>query len=179
MRIFGTLLLVSLASADFSAQSMMLSEARRRSVQTAALDIMRTARYCTLVTIGGDGQPQARIVDPFVPEADLTVWIATNAESRKVDEIRRDPRVTLLYFNAANSEYVTVVGTAVVSTDPKQKAAHWKTDWATFYKDQNRGDDYVLIRLAPSRLEVVSEKRGIRNDPKTWLPTTIEITRPK
>jgi len=172
-----TLLLMTLAVTNLGAQ-MMLSEARRRSVQTAALDIMRTARYCTLVTIGADGQPQARIVDPFVPEADLTIWIATNAASRKVDEVRRDPRVTLLYFNAAASEYVTLVGTAVVSTDAKQKAAHWKPDWAAFYKDQNKGDDYVLIRVVPSRLEVVSEKRGIRNDPQTWRPTTIEIPRP-
>ena len=76
-------------------------------LRTAALDIINTARYCTLATIAADGQPQARIVDPFAPEPDLTIWIATNAESRKVDEIRRDPRVTLLYFNAANSEYVT------------------------------------------------------------------------
>jgi len=146
-------------------------------VRTAAIDIMNAARYCTLATIASDGQPQARIVDPFAPEQDLTIWIATNASSRKVDEIRRDPRVTLLYFNTAASEYVTVIGTALVTTDPKQKAAHWKTDWATFYKNQNKGDDYVLIRVTPSRLEVVSEKRGIRTDPKTWRPTTIVIPR--
>src|SRR4249920_1377723 len=78
------------------------------TIITAATDIMRLARYCTLVTTGADGRPQARIVDPFVPEADLTIWIATNPRTRKIQDIRRDPRVTLLYFNQAKSEYVTV-----------------------------------------------------------------------
>jgi len=61
--------------------------------------------------------PQARIVDPFAPEADFTIWVATNPLTRKVAEIRQDPRVTLLYFNAAAAEYVTVLGTATLVSD--------------------------------------------------------------
>jgi len=36
-----------------------------------------------LSAIGPDGQPQARIVDPFPPDADSTIWIATNPLTRK------------------------------------------------------------------------------------------------
>jgi len=147
----------------------------RADVIAVAKDIMRDARYCTLVTIGPDGQPQARIVDPFTPDADLTIWIATNPLTRKVQEVRRDPRVTLLYFISATSEYVTVLGTAVLVTDAVQKAAHWKADWAALYKDQNRGEDYMLLRVKPSRLEVVSVRRGVTNDPKTWRPVTVDL----
>ena len=147
----------------------------RADVIAVAKDIMRDARYCTLVTIGPDGQPQARIVDPFTPDADLTIWIATNALTRKVQEVRRDSRVTLLYFNSATSEYVTVLGTAVIETGEVQKAAHWKADWAALYKDQNRGEDYMLLRVKPSRLEVVSVRRGVTNDPKTWRPVTVDV----
>jgi hypothetical protein len=42
-------------------------------VIAAAKDVMRTARYSTLLTIGDDGQPQARSVDPFAPGADFTI----------------------------------------------------------------------------------------------------------
>lgn len=147
----------------------------RAEIIAVAKDIMRDARYCTLVTIGPGGQPQARIVDPFLPEADLTIWIATNALTRKVQEVRRDSRVTLLYFSPATSEYVTVLGTAVLVTEAVQKAAHWKADWAALYKDQNRGDDYLLLRVKPSRLEVVSVRRGVTNDPKTWRPVSVDL----
>lgn len=144
-------------------------------VIAAAKEIMHAARYCTLVTIGVGGQPQARIVDAFQPDSDLTIWIATKPLSRKVNEIRLDPRVTLVYFSAPTFEYVTVIGTAVLDTDPVRKAAHWKTEWAGMYKDQNRGDDYVLLRVRPSRLEVVSPGRGMANDPATWLPVILEL----
>lgn len=89
----------------------------RAQVIAAAKDVMQTARYATLITIGDNGQPQARIVDPLLPEGDFTVWIGTNPLTRKVAEIKRDPRVTLLYFNAAAAEYVTVLGTATPVTD--------------------------------------------------------------
>lgn len=147
----------------------------RTKIVAAAREIMQAAHYCTLVTIGADGQPQARIVDPFPPDSDLTIWIATNPLTRKVDEIRRDPRVTLMYFSAATFEYVTIIGTAVADTGTIAKAGHWKDAWASLYKEKNRGDDYLLLRVKPSRMEVVSVRRGIANDPKTWRPASVDI----
>jgi general stress protein 26 len=40
-------------------------------------------------------------VNRFPPEEDMTVWIATSTLTRKVQQIRRDPRVTLYYANHA------------------------------------------------------------------------------
>jgi general stress protein 26 len=158
-----------------SAQVPQADTVARAQIIAAAKEIMQASRYCSLITIGSDGQPQARIVDPFPPDSDLTIWIATNPLTRKVQEINRDPRVTLLYFNAATFEYVTVIGSAALDADSLQKAGHWKGAWASLYKNQNRGEDYLLFRVNPSRLEVVSFKRGIRNDPKTWRPVIVDI----
>lgn len=169
------LLLVLGAPASLFAQVPQRDSSPRAQVIAAAKDIMQEARYSTLITIGRDGQPQARIVDPFPPDSDLTIWIATNPLTRKVQEIRRDPRVTLLYFSRATFEYVTVLGTAVLDTDSLHKAVHWKGEWAALYKDQNRGEDYLLLRVRPSRLEVVSARRGMRNDPKTWRPVILDV----
>lgn len=157
------------------AQVVYPSSPPRAQVIAAAKDIMQSARYSTLVTIGEDGHPQARIVDPFVPEADFTVWIATNRFTRKVTEIGRDPRVTLLYFNAAAAEYVTVLGAATLVADSSEKARHWKEEWVAYYKDGPRGDDYLLIRVRPTRLEVVSPRHGLVNDPKTWRPVLLDM----
>lgn len=147
----------------------------RDSVLLAARDIMKAARYTTLVTLGPDGHPQARIVDPFVPEKDLTIWIATTARSRKVREIRQDRRVTLLYFNPGGLEYVTVVGRAEIVTAAADKARLWKEEWSAFYQDKNRGPDYTLIRVRPSRLEVVSPRHRLTNDPDTWRPVLLKL----
>jgi len=163
--------------AILSAQRQGGDAPSRTAIIEAAIDIMRLARYCTLVTMGADGRPQARIVDPFAPEADLTIWIATNPLTRKIQDIRRDPRVTLLYFNQAKSEYVTVLGTARIETDGRLKVSRWKAEWSGLYKDDNRGDDFVLVRVQATRLEVSSVERGLKNDEKTWRPVIVELRR--
>lgn len=150
-------------------------DAGRGRLLAVAREIMQKARYCALVTVGRDGQPQARVVDPQAPEPDLTVWIGTNPATRKVAEIRADPRVTLFYFDAPSRGYVTLTATAELVSDPAEKALRFKAGWAPFDKDAHRGDDFLLIRARAKRVEIVSEAHGITNDPLTWRPTTLEL----
>lgn len=46
---------------------------KREALLAASREVITAARYATMVTNGLDGQPSARIVDPFAPDADLTV----------------------------------------------------------------------------------------------------------
>ena len=151
----------------------------REEIIAAARDVIQKARYCSLTTVGGDGHPQARIVDPLGPDPDFTMWIATNPLTRKVREIRRNPRTTLLCFDTATSSYVTIVGRASLITDAASKQKHWKADWAPIYPKGPRDDGFVLIRVTPTRLEIVSESRGMVGDPTTWLPLAIEFPKPR
>jgi general stress protein 26 len=145
----------------------------RARVIGAAREVMAKARYCSMVTLGADGELQARVVDPFAPDAALTIWIGTNAVTRKVAEVRKDPRATLICLDAGDQAYVTWIGRADVVTDAAEKARHWKAEWAGFYKDANRGDDYVLIRFRPRRIELISPAHQLMNDPATWRPVTV------
>lgn len=38
---------------------------------------------------------------------------------------------------------------------------------------------YLLIRMTPARLEIVSESRGMVGNPRTWLPLAIEFPNPR
>ena len=147
----------------------------RAAVIKVATGIMQRARFCTLVTIGSGGHPQARIMDAFPPDEGMVVWMATTPSSRKAGEIRKDPRVTVSCFDANTRGYVTLLGRAALVAEPAEKAKRWKDDWAKIYKDANRGDDYLLIKVTPVRLEVSAEGEGVRNDPKTWRPAIIEF----
>ncbi len=169
----ATLAACTALAADLGAQPPAATP-DRAAVLRAARELMVKARYCGLVTLDDAGQPQARVVDAFEPEADFTIWIATHPATRKVQEIRADARVTLLYVSGAEG-YVTLIGQARLVDDPAEKARRWKADWAAFYKDANRGSDYQLIRVAPRRLEVVSYAHGVLNDPATWKPVGVEL----
>ncbi len=148
----------------------------RDAVLKAAREVISAARYATLATIDDlGGYPYTRVVDPFEPEPDFTIWIGTNADSRKVQQIARNPRISLLYFHAPREHYVAIVGSATVVRDPAEKARRFKPEWAAFYKEGSSGEDYVLIKVAPLRLEVVAESLGMKNDPATWQPVTIYL----
>jgi general stress protein 26 len=147
----------------------------RAAILAAARTIIAKARYATFITLDERGAPQSRIVDPFPPEDELTVWVATNARSRKVGQISRDRRVTLTYFDRDAQHYVTVLGAASLVRDLSARAARWKEEWSAFYPNGYRGDDYLLIRIDPTAIEVVAPELGMNNDATTWRPVTLEL----
>ncbi len=149
--------------------------AGRAAILRVAREVAEKARYATFITLGEDGQPQARIVDPLGPDEDFVVWVGTNPATRKFAEIARDPRVTISFFDPSGRAYVTLVGTARIVADPDVRAKHWKSAWASFYKSESRGADFALIAVVPRRLEVVSETHGLLNDPKNWRPVSVEF----
>ena len=132
---------------------------------------MNTARYCALITTDLRRHVDARAMDAFSPDENMIVWLATNPRSRKVAEMRRNSRVTLYYFDRENQAYVTIHGTARLVNDANEKTRHWKEEWSAFYPNRNK--DYLLIKVVPTRLEVVDTKKGIVGDAKSWRPPTV------
>jgi general stress protein 26 len=148
----------------------------RAQIIAGARDVVQKARYCTFVTIGHDGYPQARIVDPLLAaEGDPVVWIATNPLTRKVREIAGDPRATVLCFDTSTLSYATIVGRATIVDDAAERSRRWKPEWDAHYPMRDGQREFTLMRVAPARLEIVSPARGLVGDPRTWLPLSIDF----
>jgi len=161
----------ALALAVFAPQGRTLvaqTEVPRDTLLVAARTIMAAARYCALITVDDAGAPQVRTMDPFSPDDDMTIWLGTNRNTRKVEQIRRDPRVVLYYPSPNATGYVSISGRARLVEDEMEKASRWKPEWEAFYGDP--AADYVLIEVVPERLEVIDYSRGIGADPRTWNP---------
>jgi general stress protein 26 len=161
----------------FSGTSVYGQDASREKLIAAARETMAAARYCALITSDSSGHPLARTLDPFPPDKNMVVWLGTNPRSRKVAAIRRNPRVTLYYFDREAQAYVTIAGLARLVNDPKSKAKWWKDEWSAFY--HNRKKDYLLISVTPLRMEVVNVTKGIVGDPQTWKPPSVTFRKVK
>jgi len=107
-----------------------------------------------------------RVMDPFLPESDFTVWFGTNSKSRKVNQIKKNPNVSLYYLDGDASGYVVIHGTAQLVDDQREKEKWWKVEWEAFYP--NKAEDYLLIKVTPQWMEILSTTRGILGDPITW-----------
>jgi general stress protein 26 len=136
----------------------------------AAREIM-TAGTCTLVTVNNLNQPYARVMDPLDPDKNFVVWLATNPRSRKILHIDTNPNVVLHYVDQVDNGYVLLYGKAELVRDSTLFNDHWKPEWNQFYRNKNT--DCVLIKVVPTRLEVIHYMAGITGDSLTWQPTVI------
>jgi general stress protein 26 len=170
----AALLVVGLAavwSGPLHAQEKQPAPLGRDRLIAAAREIMEAQTYCALITLDETGRPQVRTMNPFVPEADMTVWFATNTRSLKVRQLKADPRVTLYYADHAKAiGYVAFTGRAALVDDlaeiQRRKRAYWDTAFPGL-------KNIVLIRVVPERIEVINYAREAVGHPDTWRPPTI------
>ena len=175
LRVLLLSLTLILTTAICSAVQTQTEHSERDRMIAGARELMTTVRYCALITVDANGRAQARAMDPFPPDENLVVWLATNPTSRKVREIRRNPHVILYYFDSVSQGYVSLSGSARIVNDPKEKSRHWKQEWKAFYP--NRPKDYLLIAVAPEKFEVVIEQKGIVGKSRTWKAPTVRFGR--
>lgn len=155
------------------AQDTASANVERDTLIAAAKEIMEETKYCALITVDESGHPQARTMDPFLPEEDMVVWFGTNINSRKVGEIRNDPRVTLYYEAPNGTGYVVIQGVASMVDDPGKLATYWKEEWDRFYPDRN--STYALIKVIPKKLEIIDYRHNITGSTKTWSVPQVDF----
>jgi len=153
-------------------QSVVHTVTEERTLEEARR-IIDSAYYCTLVTINGAGQPKARIMEPFPPGEDFSIWLATNPKSRKVTEVSANSKVTLHYFDKNRLAYTSLYGKAHLVDDPEIKSRIWREGWEKFYP--NRDEDYLLIHFIPDSLELISIAGGYTGDKSTWAPSIVRF----
>jgi len=146
----------------------------RATLLTAARGVIQNSGKCAFITLDKNGHPQVRTMDAFEPEENFTVWLATNPNSRKVDQIKSDPHVTLYYSDKNENGYVSIYGMAELINDQTEKDNRWKEEWKNFYPDRQK--NYLLIKVTPTRLEVINYNKGINGDSVTWQPAVVNFT---
>jgi general stress protein 26 len=150
----------------FSVNAMAQQPVSIDTLMVAAREIINETHYCALVTIDSTGQPQVRTMNPFPLKDEFIIWFATSRESRKVREIRNNPKVCVYYADHVNAKgYVNITGKAEV-IDDKELLVKMKRDY--WEGMANWKDVFVLIRIVPENIEVINYKHGLNNDPKTF-----------
>jgi general stress protein 26 len=129
------------------------------SLLSAAKTIIDSSACRVLITVGEDGKPYAREMTPFPIEKDWVIWLGTSTISRKVKQIQNNPDVIVYYYDPKGLSYVSVAGKASLVNDSDLKAKYWVDAYKIYYTDRDK--DYILIKVVPENLEVVSYKYKI------------------
>ena len=106
------------------------SQAKQLDELYELIDKIETAMFTTR-------RPDGRLVSrPMAtqkrdPLADL--WFVTDIESHKLDELQGDPHVNLAYFDTDSYDWVSVSGTARISTDRAKIRELYQPDWRAWF----------------------------------------------
>jgi general stress protein 26 len=136
-------------------------------------DTIKAVEYCFFITLSESRQANARLVQHFKPEADLVIWVGTSSKSRKVFEILNQSHTTLTFQDDREYSYVTLLGSASVETDLNQRQRYWHDDSIAYFPAGPGGDDYVLIKFVPSRIELMNFTRGVTPEPFGLRPAAL------
>lgn len=142
----------------------------RAELLDAARLTINAARYAALISLDYTDQPRSRTVDAFPPDENFVVWVATRPVTRKVEQIRNNPKVTLYYWHAETRSYVSIMGMATIVDDESVKVT-MRRDVDTDKLYPRFPVDYLLIKIQPIVLEGVLP--GYRGDSKTWAPSRV------
>lgn len=138
------------------------------SLLELARGLINEVPFCVMATQGGDGDANARIVQPRPLRADWTVDVLTNRRCRKVREVECAGRLTLLYQHDKDRSYVTLLGPAQIVDDVDFKRSVWTE---AHYRWNPLGPDdpeTIYLRLATERIELWSAVHGVTPEPKGY-----------
>lgn len=121
-----------------------------------AREIISKTPYCFLITLGEAGRPNARLMDHFGPEDDLTLWLGTSIASRKVQHILHHNKVTVADADPDDYAYVTLSGEAQIVKDVALQRRYWREAARSSFPGGPESDEYVLIKFTPLRIEIMS-----------------------
>jgi general stress protein 26 len=111
--------------------------------------------HAYLATCDGD-QPRVRPVSPIV-EDDMSIWVTTGGTSRKVKQIRQNPKICLAFVEQPNGDKAAIViGEAQIIPDIKKKKRVWKLapfDLYEHFPDGPDSNDFCLLKIIVKRIE--------------------------
>lgn len=124
---------------------------------------------CLAITMDSNGDANARAINTSKLTDDWTVRFMTDRRTRKVGEIARTGRLTLVYHHQVGGAYVTLVGRASIIDDIAVKQAIWQPGSSKWHPGGPTDQNVVLIEFVAERIETWNTPAQIVPDPTKGL----------
>ena len=126
-----------------------------QSEKEKIVDIMKKNFFGAHLATCDGTHPRVRPVAPIV-EDDLSIWVATHCSSKKVPQIRNNPKIALSFLEPGGAKVALVTGEAEIVEDLEAKKRVWKIaplDLSRFFPDGQESPDYCLLKVTVKRIE--------------------------
>jgi general stress protein 26 len=115
----------------------------------------QSSLHAYLATCDGD-QPRVRPVSPIV-EDDLSVWVTTFCNSRKIKQIKQNPKICLSFVeHPQGDKSAFVIGEAEIIPDLVEKKRIWQLasfDLSRHFPKGPESPEFCLLKIVIRKIE--------------------------
>ena len=110
-------------------------------------DLIKSIRIAMLTTASDDGSFDSRPMATQETDFDGVVYFLTREESGKVQEIKADSHVALLYSDPSNAKFVSTKGRASVSKDRAKIHELWNPMYKAWFPQGEEDPSIAVLRV--------------------------------
>lgn len=116
-----------------------------------SLALAGKAVFAMLGTVDEKGCPDVRAVLKMQNEGLKKIWFSTNTSSRKVAEIRKNPKACVYFVDFEKWAGLTLTGSIKILRDIKSKKRLWRKGFEKYYPLGVNDPDYSVLRFTAKK----------------------------
>jgi general stress protein 26 len=119
----------------------------QQQARDAGLDLANSAGIAVVGSNGPYGCPWTKAMLKVENEGLAHVWFSTNTSSRRVAQLRADPRSSVYFFDPATFRGLLLVGEMEVRQDADSRRRLWSDGCERYYPLGVDDPDYTVLRF--------------------------------
>jgi len=123
-------------------------------------ELAQQAQTCFFCTYESDGTLATRPMGVHEPDERGHFWFLSASDSHKNAQLQQDPRVQLLLQGSAHSDFLSLVGTATISTDKAKIQELWNPLLKTWFTEGEDDPRLTAIEVTPEQGYYWDNKHG-------------------
>jgi general stress protein 26 len=100
-----------------------------------------------LGSVDSDGFPNIKAMLNLEHEGFYTIWFSTNTSSKRVAQLRQNPKACVYYVDQEQYKELMLVGTVEVLLDPGYRHWLWGSGCEEYYPLGVDDPDYLVLRF--------------------------------
>lgn len=110
-------------------------------------ELIKDIRICMMTTAAEDGSFDSRPMATQKTDFDGTLWFLTRGESGKVQELKDDAHISLLFADAGDSKFVAVKGRGSVNRDRAKIHELWNAMYKAWFPEGESDPAITVLRV--------------------------------
>jgi general stress protein 26 len=121
-------------------------------VKKEIVEVVSSCEVAFLSTINLDNFPETRALINILNRSiddKLEIYFASDSSASKVEQLKKDERASLYYYNEKIMKNMILFGKAEVVTNKTLKDKLWHDSFWEYYKDGAEDKSYGILKFTP------------------------------